>query len=82
MRTSITATAPRPPLLVGRGLRPPCYGVGGAVLFRGLLPFEFGGIRGLFAPAHQALSFTWYLPQRTTARVEDGQGPGLRATPA
>jgi hypothetical protein len=45
------------------------YGARGAVIFSGLLPFELGGIRGLFAPAHQALSFTWYLPQRPNARV-------------
>jgi hypothetical protein len=45
------------------------YGARGTVLFSGPLPFEFGGIRGLFAPAHWALLFTWYLPQRTTARV-------------
>ena len=45
------------------------YGARGEVLFSGPLPFEFGGIRGLFVPAHWALTFTWYLPQRTTASV-------------
>ena len=41
----------------------------GTVLFRGPLEVAFGGPRGLFAPAHWALSFTWYLPRRTAARV-------------
>ena len=45
------------------------YGADHAILFKGVLPFAFGGIRGLFAPAHWALSFTWYLPRRTAGRV-------------
>ena len=45
------------------------YGAHGVVLFSGPLEFAFGGPRGLFAPAHWAITFTWYLPRRTAARV-------------
>jgi predicted small lipoprotein YifL len=38
-------------------------------VFHGLLPFEFGGIRGLFAPGHRSIAFSWYLPHRTSAPV-------------
>ncbi len=45
------------------------YGARGLVLFSGPLQFAFGGPRGLFAPAHWAMTFTWYLPHRTADRV-------------
>lgn len=45
------------------------YGAHGVVLFRGPLQFAFGSPRGLFAPAHWAITFTWYLPRRTATRV-------------
>jgi hypothetical protein len=45
------------------------YGASGAVLYKGPLEFAFGGPRGLFAPAHWAISFRWYLPRRTAERV-------------
>jgi hypothetical protein len=41
----------------------------GQVVFSGRLPFEFGGIRGLFAPGHRAITFSWYLPRKTASPV-------------
>ena len=45
------------------------YGAHGAVLFTGPLQFGFGSPRGLFAPAHFAITFTWYLPRHAAAPV-------------
>jgi hypothetical protein len=45
------------------------YDSRGRIVFQGPLPFEFAGIRGLFAPGHRSMTFYWYLPQITTAAV-------------
>ena len=45
------------------------YDSRGQNVFHGPLPFEFAGIRGLFAPGHRTITFTWYLPQITSAAV-------------
>jgi hypothetical protein len=41
------------------------YDAGGRVVFRGLLPFDFAGTRGLFAPGHRSIEFSWYLPRQS-----------------
>lgn len=41
----------------------------GKVVFTGPLLFEFGGIRGLFAPAHRSITFAWYLPRQPASPV-------------
>jgi hypothetical protein len=50
-----------------------CSAVGydsrGRVVFTGPLPFEFAGIRGLFAPGHRSISFAWYLPRKPASAV-------------
>jgi len=38
------------------------YDSHGKTVFHGLLPFQFGGIRGLLAPGHRSIAFSWYLP--------------------
>jgi hypothetical protein len=38
-------------------------------VFSGRLSFEIGGIRGLFVPAHRAITFYWYLPSKTRSPV-------------
>ena len=40
----------------------------GEVVFRGILPFTFAGIRGLFA-GHGTTSFDWFLPPPVLAPV-------------
>jgi hypothetical protein len=40
------------------------YDAGGRVVFRGLVPFDFAGPRGLFAPGHRSIEFSWYLPRQ------------------
>ncbi|HEY1919153.1 MAG TPA: hypothetical protein VGH27_26590 [Streptosporangiaceae bacterium] len=44
------------------------YDVEGNVVFHGVLPFAFGGIRGLFA-GHGTTTFNWFLPSPTPAPV-------------
>jgi hypothetical protein len=34
------------------------------VVFRGLVPFDFAGPRGLFALGHRSIEFSWYLPRQ------------------
>ena len=41
----------------------------GRKVFSGRLFFEIGGIRGLFVPAHRAITFYWYLPAMTRGPV-------------
>jgi hypothetical protein len=52
---------------------PSCAATGfdarGRQVFRGRLFFEIGGITGLFVPAHQAITFYWYLPAQTRSPV-------------
>ena len=38
------------------------YDSGGRLVYQGNLPFQFGGIRGLFASAHRITTFDWYVP--------------------
>jgi hypothetical protein len=45
------------------------YDAGGKVVYRGPLPFEFAGSRGLFAPAHRSVTFSWYLPRKPAGAV-------------
>jgi hypothetical protein len=45
------------------------YDSRGKVVFHGLLPFTFADPRGLFAPGHRSIVFSWYLPQAVTAPV-------------
>lgn len=44
------------------------YDARGNTVFHGVLPFTFGGIRGLFA-GHGTTSFDWFLPPPTSARA-------------
>lgn len=52
---------------------PRCEAIGfdahGRKVFSGPLFFTIGGIRGLFVPAHRAITFYWYLPARTRSPV-------------
>jgi hypothetical protein len=41
----------------------------GNVVFHGPLPFEFGGMRGLFAPGRRTITFYWFLPEKAAGRV-------------
>jgi hypothetical protein len=43
------------------------YDAGGRVVFRGLVPFDFAGPRGLFALGHRSIEFSWYLPREPGA---------------
>lgn len=45
------------------------FGPRGEVVFKGPLPFEFGGVRGLFAPGHRSITFSWYLPRKAASAV-------------
>jgi hypothetical protein len=45
------------------------YDSRGKTVFHGPLLFGFGGVRGLFAPDHRSIAFSWYLPQAVTAPV-------------
>lgn len=45
------------------------YDARGKVIYHGLVPFSFAGLRGLFA-GHGTTTFYWYLPQSAAAPVQ------------